>query len=143
LVELDGLVLIFGCSFSFEVRRTRGTVTEETEDNKNNFPSDYIVVDRILACEDVVIKKKDGTSQPTRMYLVKWCSLPYLEATWETAEDIKDDQKIKDFFRFNTPPPPPPPPPLQVLLIFVDFSLFLSLLQSYISQIRFFMMYSH
>jgi chromodomain-helicase-DNA-binding protein 7 len=90
-----------------KLRRTLQSVNEEAQDNKDNFPSDYLEVDRILAYEDVIIKKKDGTSQATRMYLVKWCALPYLEATWETAEDIKDDQKIKDFFRFNTPLPPP------------------------------------
>jgi len=45
------------------------------------------------------------TPKMTRVYLVKWCSLPYMESTWETAEDIKDDQKIEDFVRFNTAKP--------------------------------------
>ena len=39
-------------------------------------------------------------------YLVKWKGLPYAECTWERAEDIKDDKKVAQFERFNTPPGP-------------------------------------
>lgn len=41
----------------------------------------------------------------SRVYLVKWCALPYMESSWETSEDIKDDQKIEDFVRYNTVKP--------------------------------------
>ncbi len=37
-------------------------------------------------------------------YLVKWCDLPYVESTWELPEDLKDDEKIAQFHKFNTPP---------------------------------------
>jgi SNF2 family DNA or RNA helicase len=38
------------------------------------------------------------------MYMAKWSGLPHLECSWETMEDIKDDEKIRDFIKFNTPP---------------------------------------
>lgn len=34
--------------------------------------------------------------QEVTHYLVKWCSLPYEEATWELQEDL-DPEKIKEF----------------------------------------------
>ena len=37
--------------------------------------------------------------------LIQWCELPYTECTWELAEDIKDDQKVAEFHRHNTPLP--------------------------------------
>ena len=29
-------------------------------------------------------------------YLVKWCSLPYEDATWELKEDV-DEEKVEEF----------------------------------------------
>mgnify|MGYP001857302169 FL=1 len=34
--------------------------------------------------------------QEVTHYLVKWCSLPYEESTWELEEDV-DPVKIKEF----------------------------------------------
>lgn len=34
--------------------------------------------------------------QPVTHYLVKWCSLPYEESTWELVEDI-DPVKIQEY----------------------------------------------
>ena len=48
-------------------------------------------------------------------YLVKWCGLPYSESTWETMEDINDDDQITQFKRISeicvpsTAPLRPPP----------------------------------
>lgn len=39
-----------------------------------------------------------------RRYLVKWCDLPYTDCTWESAADLKDDEKIAQFHKWNTPP---------------------------------------
>uniref|UniRef100_A0A670JD89 Chromodomain helicase DNA binding protein 9 n=1 Tax=Podarcis muralis TaxID=64176 RepID=A0A670JD89_PODMU len=57
------------------------------------FNPDYIEVDRVLEvsfCED-----KD-TGEPVTYYLVKWCSLPYEDSTWELKEDV-DQGKIEEF----------------------------------------------
>ncbi|XP_061225878.1 chromodomain-helicase-DNA-binding protein 9-like isoform X3 [Neopsephotus bourkii] len=75
------------------------------------FNPDYVEVDRVLEvslCED-----KD-TGEPVIYYLVKWCSLPYEDSTWELKEDV-DQAKIEefeqlqasrpDFRRLDRPPP--------------------------------------
>ncbi|KYO27320.1 hypothetical protein Y1Q_0021242 [Alligator mississippiensis] len=57
------------------------------------FNPDYVEVDRVLEvsfCED-----KD-TGEPVVYYLVKWCSLPYEDSTWELKEDV-DQAKIEEF----------------------------------------------
>uniref|UniRef100_A0A8C4MGP3 Chromodomain helicase DNA binding protein 9 n=1 Tax=Equus asinus asinus TaxID=83772 RepID=A0A8C4MGP3_EQUAS len=57
------------------------------------FNPDYVEVDRVLEvsfCED-----KD-TGEPVIYYLVKWCSLPYEDSTWELKEDV-DLAKIEEF----------------------------------------------
>ena len=36
------------------------------------------------------------SSQPVTHYLVKWCSLPYEDSTWELRQDI-DQAKIEEF----------------------------------------------
>uniref|UniRef100_A0A8D2Q5L8 Chromodomain helicase DNA binding protein 9 n=1 Tax=Varanus komodoensis TaxID=61221 RepID=A0A8D2Q5L8_VARKO len=62
-------------------------------DVKEPFNPDYIEVDRVLEvsfCED-----KD-TGEPVTYYLVKWCSLPYEDSTWELKEDV-DQGKIEEF----------------------------------------------
>ena len=35
-------------------------------------------------------------AQPVTHYLVKWCSLPYEDSTWELRQDI-DQAKIEEF----------------------------------------------
>lgn len=32
----------------------------------------------------------------------------YTDATWERADDLRDDEKIMEYYRFNQPPPPTP-----------------------------------
>ena len=44
-----------------------------------------------------------------KKYLVKWIGLSYKECTWETAEDINDDEKIKEYHKLNDTPPDEPP----------------------------------
>lgn len=41
--------------------------------------------------------------QEVTHYLVKWCSLPYEESTWELEEDV-DPGKIKEFEALQIPP---------------------------------------
>ena len=38
------------------------------------------------------------------LYLVKWCGQSYADATWEFADNIKDDLKLALFRRRNRPP---------------------------------------
>lgn len=40
--------------------------------------------------------KKNFLLQPVIYYLVKWCSLPYEDSTWELKEDV-DLAKIEEF----------------------------------------------
>uniref|UniRef100_A0A8C4ITZ2 Chromodomain helicase DNA binding protein 9 n=1 Tax=Dicentrarchus labrax TaxID=13489 RepID=A0A8C4ITZ2_DICLA len=56
------------------------------------FNPDYVEVDRVLEvsyCED----KDTGE---VVYYLVKWCSLPYEDSTWELKDDV-DQSKIEEF----------------------------------------------
>ncbi|XP_072371480.1 chromodomain-helicase-DNA-binding protein 6 isoform X3 [Scyliorhinus torazame] len=63
------------------------------ESDEEPFNPDYIEVDRIL---DVAHTIDAETSEPVTHYLVKWCSLPYEESTWELVEDI-DPAKIQEY----------------------------------------------
>uniref|UniRef100_A0A8C2ESU6 Chromodomain helicase DNA binding protein 9 n=1 Tax=Cyprinus carpio TaxID=7962 RepID=A0A8C2ESU6_CYPCA len=65
------------------------------------FNPDYVEVDRVLEvsyCED-----KD-TGEPVVYYLVKWCSLPYEDSTWELNEDV-DQTKIEEFKKLQAAKP--------------------------------------
>lgn len=42
-------------------------------------------------------------SQPVVYYLVKWCSLPYEDATWELKEDV-DGAKVEEFRKIESRP---------------------------------------
>uniref|UniRef100_H3ART7 Chromodomain helicase DNA binding protein 6 n=1 Tax=Latimeria chalumnae TaxID=7897 RepID=H3ART7_LATCH len=57
------------------------------------FNPDYVEVDRVL---DVAHTKDTETGEEVTHYLVKWCSLPYEESTWELEEDV-DPVKVKEF----------------------------------------------
>uniref|UniRef100_A0A671N8Y6 Chromodomain-helicase-DNA-binding protein 7-like n=1 Tax=Sinocyclocheilus anshuiensis TaxID=1608454 RepID=A0A671N8Y6_9TELE len=58
------------------------------------FNPDYVEVDRVLD----VSKSTDENGEPVTLYLVKWCSLPYEDSTWELKADI-DQGKIEEFER--------------------------------------------
>ena len=44
---------------------------------------EWLRVDRVIGSQDYLGRQE---------YLVKFCGLPYVEATWETADSLKDDQ---------------------------------------------------
>jgi hypothetical protein len=44
-----------------------------------------------------------------RKYLVKWRGLSYRDCTWETKEDIGDDQPVQLYHKLNDSPPEEPP----------------------------------
>jgi superfamily II DNA or RNA helicase len=69
------------------------------------FDEDFIIPERILAAEEVLVDDEETeTKKPVMYYLVKWKGLPYSDCAWETAADIGDDQLIESFLHFNTPP---------------------------------------
>uniref|UniRef100_A0A8B9FEJ5 Chromodomain helicase DNA binding protein 6 n=1 Tax=Amazona collaria TaxID=241587 RepID=A0A8B9FEJ5_9PSIT len=70
-----------------------------TEPDEDLFNPDYVEVDRIL---EVAHTKDPDTGEVTH-YLVKWCSLPYEESTWELEEDV-DPGKIREFEALQIPP---------------------------------------
>lgn len=93
------------------------------------FPAEFVEVERIIGEKLEEISEPPGehpeielvgdapapASKLVQKYLVKWAGLPYSEATWETAEDIKEDDAIEKFKKRNDfkgpvsyPPPPPP-----------------------------------
>uniref|UniRef100_A0A8D2LIZ5 Chromodomain helicase DNA binding protein 6 n=1 Tax=Varanus komodoensis TaxID=61221 RepID=A0A8D2LIZ5_VARKO len=70
-----------------------------TEPDEDLFNPDYVEVDRILE----VAHTKDSDTGEVTHFLVKWCSLPYEESTWELEEDV-DPGKIKEFESLQIPP---------------------------------------
>uniref|UniRef100_A0A8B9QG17 Chromodomain helicase DNA binding protein 7 n=1 Tax=Apteryx owenii TaxID=8824 RepID=A0A8B9QG17_APTOW len=56
------------------------------------FNPDYVEVDRIMDFS----RSTDDNGEPVTHYLVKWCSLPYEDSTWELKQDI-DQAKIEEF----------------------------------------------
>ncbi|TSK82125.1 Chromodomain-helicase-DNA-binding protein 8 [Bagarius yarrelli] len=80
------------------------------QEDEEPFNSDYIEVDRILD-ESHSVDKENG--ELVVYYLVKWCSLPYEDSTWELTEDI-DGGKVEEFKKIQSRQPrikrPPRPP---------------------------------
>ncbi|XP_059586405.1 chromodomain-helicase-DNA-binding protein 8 isoform X3 [Alligator mississippiensis] len=66
-------------------------------EDEEPFNPDYVEVDRILD-ESHSIDKDNG--EPVIYYLVKWCSLPYEDSTWELKEDV-DEGKVCEFKRIQ------------------------------------------
>ncbi|MEE6513208.1 hypothetical protein FKM82_020742 [Ascaphus truei] len=57
------------------------------------FNPDYVEVDRV---QEVSFCEDKDTGEPVIYYLVKWCSLPYEDSTWELKEDV-EQTKIEEF----------------------------------------------
>ncbi|KAF3858602.1 hypothetical protein F7725_011803 [Dissostichus mawsoni] len=57
------------------------------QEEEEAFNPDYTEVDRIL---DVSHSVDKDNGEPVIYYLVKWCSLPYEDATWELKEDVDE-----------------------------------------------------
>ncbi|XP_062916127.1 chromodomain-helicase-DNA-binding protein 8-like [Mobula hypostoma] len=70
-------------------------------EDEDPFNPDYIEVDRLLE-ESHSVDKDNG--EPVVYYLVKWCSLPYEDSTWELKEDV-DEAKIEEFERLQARKP--------------------------------------
>ncbi|XP_029435998.1 chromodomain-helicase-DNA-binding protein 8 isoform X2 [Rhinatrema bivittatum] len=70
-------------------------------EDEEPFNPDYVEVDRILD-ESHSIDKDNG--EPVIYYLVKWCSLPYEDSTWELKEDVEEG-KIEEFKRIQSRQP--------------------------------------
>ncbi|XP_072297015.1 chromodomain-helicase-DNA-binding protein 7 [Eucyclogobius newberryi] len=63
-----------------------------TEMDDEPFNPDYVEVDRVLD----VSESTDENEELVTLYLVKWCSLPYEDSTWELKADI-DQSKIEEY----------------------------------------------
>lgn len=74
----------------FKAKQGQNKFLSEIEDDL--FNPDYVEVDRILDAN----LSTDENNEPVMHYLVKWCSLPYEDCTWEVKEDI-DQVKIDEF----------------------------------------------
>ncbi|XP_039510570.1 chromodomain-helicase-DNA-binding protein 8 isoform X1 [Pimephales promelas] len=68
------------------------------QEEEEPFNPDYVEVDRILD-ESHSVDKDNG--EPVVYYLVKWCSLPYEDATWELKEDV-DEGKVEEFRKIES-----------------------------------------
>ncbi|XP_051785343.1 chromodomain-helicase-DNA-binding protein 7 isoform X2 [Erpetoichthys calabaricus] len=73
----------------FKAKQSLNKFLSEIDDEP--FNPDYVEVDRIL---DVSHSTENG--EPVTHYLVKWCSLPYEDSTWELRQDIEPG-KIEEF----------------------------------------------
>ncbi|XP_056334959.1 chromodomain-helicase-DNA-binding protein 8 isoform X2 [Danio aesculapii] len=71
------------------------------QEDEEPFNPDYVEVDRILD-ESHSVDKDNG--EPVVYYLVKWCSLPYEDATWELKEDV-DEGKVEEFRKIESRQP--------------------------------------
>ncbi|TKS80274.1 Chromodomain-helicase-DNA-binding protein 8 [Collichthys lucidus] len=71
------------------------------QEDEEPFNPDYVEVDRIL---DVSHSVDKDNGEPVIYYLVKWCSLPYEDATWELKEDV-DEGKVGDFGKIQNRQP--------------------------------------
>ncbi|XP_061695870.1 chromodomain-helicase-DNA-binding protein 7 isoform X2 [Syngnathoides biaculeatus] len=65
-----------------------------TEMDDEPFNPDYVEVDRVLDYSETT----DENGEVVTLYLVKWCSLPYEDSTWELKADI-DQSKIEEYER--------------------------------------------
>uniref|UniRef100_A0A8C2ZWA0 Chromodomain helicase DNA binding protein 7 n=1 Tax=Cyclopterus lumpus TaxID=8103 RepID=A0A8C2ZWA0_CYCLU len=65
-----------------------------TEMDDEPFNPDYVEVDRVLD----ISESPDENGETVTLYLVKWCSLPYEDSTWELKADI-DQSKIEEYER--------------------------------------------
>uniref|UniRef100_A0A673LG57 Chromodomain-helicase-DNA-binding protein 8-like n=1 Tax=Sinocyclocheilus rhinocerous TaxID=307959 RepID=A0A673LG57_9TELE len=70
------------------------------QEDEEPFNPDYVEVDRILD-ESHSVDKDNG--ELVVYYLVKWCSLPYEDATWELKEDV-DEAKVEEFRKIESRP---------------------------------------
>ncbi|XP_028283528.1 chromodomain-helicase-DNA-binding protein 8 isoform X3 [Parambassis ranga] len=71
------------------------------QEDEEPFNPDYVEVDRIL---DVSHSVDKDNGEPVVYYLVKWCSLPYEDATWELKEDV-DEGKVEEFSKIQNRQP--------------------------------------
>ncbi|KAI1901420.1 hypothetical protein AGOR_G00034260 [Albula goreensis] len=76
----------------YKAKRMHDNFLAEMDDEP--FNPDYVEVDRILE----VSESTDENGEPVTHYLVKWCSLPYEDSTWELKADV-DQGKIQEFER--------------------------------------------
>ncbi|XP_066122284.1 chromodomain-helicase-DNA-binding protein 7 isoform X3 [Saccopteryx bilineata] len=74
----------------FKAKQGQNKFLSEIEDEL--FNPDYVEVDRIMD----FARSTDDRGEPVTHYLVKWCSLPYEDSTWEVRQDI-DQAKIEEF----------------------------------------------
>ncbi|KAG7466762.1 chromodomain-helicase-DNA-binding protein 8 isoform X1, partial [Solea senegalensis] len=71
------------------------------QEEEEPFNPDYVEADRIL---DVSHSVDKDNGEPVIYYLVKWCSLPYEDATWELKEDV-DEGKVEEFGKIQNRQP--------------------------------------
>ncbi|XP_026548078.1 chromodomain-helicase-DNA-binding protein 7 [Notechis scutatus] len=76
----------------FKAKQAQNKFLSEIDDEL--FNPDYVEVDRIMD----ISHSKDDNGESVIHYLVKWCSLPYEDSTWELKQDI-DQAKIEEYER--------------------------------------------
>lgn len=59
---------------------------------------------QLCVCSQMTVLPLFSSLQPVIYYLVKWCSLPYEDATWELKEDV-DEGKVEEFGKIQNRQP--------------------------------------
>ncbi|TNM98269.1 hypothetical protein fugu_014515 [Takifugu bimaculatus] len=90
LVELEKDKRIHQKVKRFKAKQQLNSFITEMDDEP--FNPDYVEVDRVLD----ISESTDENGEMVTLYLVKWCSLPYEDSTWELKADI-DQSKIEEY----------------------------------------------
>lgn len=80
------------------------------DDEREYFNPEYLEIHRVIAHrkEEPMANDPafpDAPKDDGMRYLVKWRVLPYTDATWERACDLKDDSAIEKYWKALTVPP--------------------------------------
>jgi len=62
---------------------------------ERNLIREYTKIERIVAQREVVVPSENSDQVQHKVeYLVKWCSLPFIDSTWESMDDLTSEEDM-------------------------------------------------